>query len=113
VIFSTTYTGNPALSTPQLITFVLNVPVSNATTYWIEVSPNSPFFFDSLKIYGSSSSTYPSGEAKFELNSSPSGVWVDDSNVHVNVADLDMSVLIEPTPSTNIDWRCNYKPLYL
>lgn len=81
-----------------------NVSVTNTSVYHIVVDGTSLasvlgfFFWSRDNVSG-----YPDGKATVYSG----GSWFDSGWDSYFIAS------IEPTPSTNIDWECSYKPLYI
>ncbi len=102
VLYSQVLTGG---SSQAWVSVPCNVTVTNATTYGIYIvnSPTSDTTKGVTWLYNSAGG-YGSGVGRRkDLNG---GAWS-------TIGDFAFRANIQPNPATDINWTCNYKPLYL
>jgi len=89
----------------EWVTITFNYAVTSGTTYWL-VAPHEQFggylSRDYLWKYNSTS-VITGNRARYN-----GSTWTAEAN-----HDMTYILTFEPTPSTNIDWTCTYKPIYI
>lgn len=95
---------NPTSTTSTVYTANFNQALTAATVYWIGVI--API---DQSCFWAEDTTQPyAGGKGYQVLAAGGPPVGSDTN-----SDFYFSVNIEPTPSTDIDWNCKYKPIYL
>lgn len=88
-----------------LKTITFNYAVTSGTTYWLAVEHyNVGGFLSTSRLWQYNSTSVITGN-RARYNGS---TWTAEAS-----QDMTYILTFEPTPSTNIDWTCIYKPIYI
>lgn len=87
----------------SLCSATFNYSVTSGTTYWLVATHITQAGFQEWEWAYNSTSVITGNRARYN-----GSTWTAEAN-----QDMTYILTFEPTPSTNIDWTCNYKPIYI